>query len=396
MLKIFIASLFLVTAFGLNARADENGNKPTEKEWTFLLFLNGHNNLDDYGAFNINQMEEIGSTNELNMVVEWGSLANVKTKRLYIEKDNDKNTVTSTAVETLNTVDMGDYKKLVEFVDWGVKNYPARHYMIAIWNHGSGWHKLTRDNSRDISYDDNTNHHITTEELAVAMAESAKIIGHKVDVYGSDACLMAMVEVGAEMKDSVDYMVGSEETEPGYGWPYNTWMKRWTAKPNATPAEVSKYLSQEYVKAYDGGIYGNQDVTFSAMNLNNISSLVDAVKNLRASLVALPAADLAASKTAVNGATSYYYSDYKDLGVFVDKLESAKTSLNTKLLSNVKDNLKSVVVDSGATGYLSESQGVSIWLPTYKSDLTEYGDRYSKLKFNQSSDWLKYLNLIAE
>ena len=32
------------------------------KEWTALLFLNGHNNLDEFGEMNLNQIEEVGSS----------------------------------------------------------------------------------------------------------------------------------------------------------------------------------------------------------------------------------------------------------------------------------------------------------------------------------------------
>jgi len=77
---------------------------------------------------------------------------------------------------------------------------------------------------------------ITTKQLGQALKESAAIIGHPVDVYGSDACLMAMAEVAHEMADSVNVYVGSQEVEPGAGWPYGDFLKLWTAKPTATAA----------------------------------------------------------------------------------------------------------------------------------------------------------------
>lgn len=399
MTKIIIASLFVLSFLGtqqlsaseLTAKQDAK----VQKEWTFLLFLNGHNNLDSFGDYNINQMEEIGSTKDLNMVVEWGSQSFGKTRRLYIQKDKDTQVVTSPVVESSERVDMGDYKTLVDFVKWGAKNYPAKHYMVAVWNHGNGWHKFRTDNSaRDISYDDNTGHKITTEQLGLAMKESAQAIGHKIDIYGSDACLMAMAEVGAEMNDSVDFMVGSEDLEPGYGWPYNTWMKRWTAKANATPAEVSKFLTQEYIKAYNGGIYGTQDVTFSAMNLNYLPQLMNSVKNLATSLKGLSPADLKATKAASLQAVSYYLPDYKDMGSFVDKLSSAKTNIKETLLSEVKDSVKNVVIENGATGSFVGSQGVSFWFPEYSWEYDQYAERYSKMNFNKATGWLSYLESI--
>jgi hypothetical protein len=393
MTKIIIAVLFVLSFLGTE-QSFASANKKVQKEWTFLLFLNGHNNLDSYGDYNINQMEEIGSTKNLNMVVEWGSQSFGKTRRLYIQKDKDTQVVTSPVVESSERVDMGDYKTLVDFVKWGVKNYPAKHYMVAVWNHGNGWHKLANNSLRDISYDDNTGHKITTEQLGLAMKESADAIGHKVDIYGSDACLMAMAEIAAEMQDSVDFMVGSEDLEPGYGWPYNTWMKRWAAKADATPAEVSKFLTQEYTKAYDGGIYGTQAVTFSAMNLNYLPQLMDSVKNLATSLKALSPADLKATKEASAEAMGYYLPDYKDMGSFIDKLSAAKTNIKETLLSEVKSSVKNVVIENGATGNFVGSQGISFWIPEYSWEFDQYSERYSNLKFNKATDWLSYLETI--
>ena len=74
---------------------------------------------------------------------------------------------------------------------------------------------------------------------------------------------MQMNEVGGEFNGSVDYMVGSQDLEPGEGWPYAPFIKQWVANPTMTPAEVSVWLSR--------GVYGNKpDTTFSAVNLQKL------------------------------------------------------------------------------------------------------------------------------
>jgi hypothetical protein len=394
---LFTAALIFSAATVSQSVKAAGSAAPAEKEWTLLLFLNGHNNLDSYGAYNLNQMEQVGSNENLNMVVQWASEANGKTRRLLVKKDNDTPKVTSPAVETMNAVDMGDYHNLVEFVRWGVKNYPAKHYMIAVWNHGNGWHLMNNGfHTNDISYDDNSGNHITTEQLALAMDESAKIIGHKVDIYGSDACLMAMVEIAAQMKNSVQYFVGSEETEPGYGWPYNTWMARWAANPKATGAEVATYLTEEYIKAYDGGIYGTQDVTYSAYDLSRIDGLLNSIKALNVSLSNLSPTDFSAAKTAANGTMSFALDDYKDLENFTSKLSSSKVSVNSTVLNSVKDSIADFVIAHGATGVYEGATGVAIWLPTSSYELSPYADRYSKLEFNKATGWLSFLQKVAK
>ena len=216
MARLWIA---LVLAFAAApAYADENTEpgRPALKEWTILVFLNGHNDLDSYGAMNVNAMERVGSSPGVNIVVQWASLDFSTTKRILVQKDNDEANVTSPMVHDPGLQDMGDYRSLVNFVRWAKENYPAKHYFIDVWNHGSGWHKrfpgASRAPDKDISFDDRFDSHITTKELGQAMAEIKTVLGQKVDIYGSDACLMAMAEVAGEMVDSVRVFIGAEET----------------------------------------------------------------------------------------------------------------------------------------------------------------------------------------
>lgn len=79
-------------------------------EWTFLVFLNGNNSLDFFGPEDINEMEQVGSTTKINVVVQWASLARNDVYRMKIEKDNNTQEVTSPIIQNLGDVDMGDYK----------------------------------------------------------------------------------------------------------------------------------------------------------------------------------------------------------------------------------------------------------------------------------------------
>ena len=150
---------------------------------------------------------------------------------------------------------------------------------MAVWNHGAGWHRLA-GGQRDISFDDNTGNKISTEELGLAMGEAQKITGEKIEIYGSDACLMGMAEVAGEMKDSVKYFAGSQDLEPGEGWPYGPFIQRWTAKPEMDGRELAKVLTEEYIKSYSGGVYGNKSVTFSAYDLSKYDRLTQSIASV--------------------------------------------------------------------------------------------------------------------
>ena len=380
-----------------------------QKEWTFLTFLNGHNNLDSFGAFNINQMEKIGSSDQVNVVVQWASLENGNTVRMLVNKDSEPTRVTSPVVQDIGRADMGDYRTLVDFVRWAHENYPAKKYFINVWDHGSGWHALQAKlraratgiplsiRPTDISWDDLTGNSITTQQLGMAMDESAKIIGHKVDVYGSDACLMAMIEVAAEMKDSVEVFVGSQELEPGAGWPYDDLLRRWGTNATATARDVGTYLVEEYVASYQGGQNGNSEVTLSAFDLTKSTDLYTALRNLKDGVMKLDAAGRSSVMRAVNSSLGFYYDDYVDLGDFIEKMAALRIdSINPDMISSVKTALAGYVVANKTTSDYARAQGVSIWLPSTMSTYSSYADKYKSLRFQADTGWGDGLRFLLQ
>jgi len=386
--------LAFVTVLGLGLAVHAQSTPAAEKEWTFLLFLNGHNNLSSFGDMNLKDMEKSGSTDQVNYVVEWGKADDKVNRRLHVEKSKDPTKVTSPTVMTLNNVDMGDYKNLIEFIRWGVKTYPAKHYFIAVWNHGSGWKRMApgQIHAQDISYDDNSGNHITTEQLGLALTEAKNIIGHNVDVYGSDACLMQMMEVNSQFKDVVDYVVGSQETEPGQGWPYAPFMQKWGASPTSTPKEIASLLSKEYLAAYNGGVYGRQSVTFSAVDMSKLDALIASTQALAAHLKSLGNDSLKKIRTELGNVTNFYYSDYADYGDFVKRMDALKTvQHDSKLFSQVASDIKDVVITTNNSSSYAGATGISIWAPTYStSDMS----RYSNLEFSKLTGWDSFLKAM--
>ena len=385
MRKILSALLFGLTLLSWNMA---HAATPT-KTWTFLIYLNGNNNLDSFGKQNIRDMEKVGSNDQVNIVVQWASLSAKKTVRLLIQKTQGGKS--SPILQDLGKVDMGSAKTLEDFIQWGVTNFPAEHYFVNVWNHGSGWHALrstTRAPSAafDISWDDNSHNSIKTEELGKVMAKAAAIMGHKVDVYGSDACLMAMGEVAAEMDDSVSYFAGSEETEPGAGWPYADLLSHWEATANSTPAQVVSILTDVYVKYYEKNQRG--EVTFSAFDLSKLSALHQAMASLSTNMQQLGPQDRARVIRASNDTQRFTYADYADLLDFVKHLSAANIKgLDADVLKNVQTAASEMIIANADTSQFASATGLSIWIPQYLQAYKQHSERYKGMKFNIATQW---------
>ncbi len=382
-----VMSLFMLCAYAAQGFA-----AAPQKAWTFIIYLNGNNSLDSFGTDNMKMMETVGSTDTFNIVVQWASESAGNTRRFLIQKSTDPNNVTSPVVQQLPVVDMGNYQTMIDFATWAVQNYPAQHYFLDVWDHGNGWHKLNdaKRTVRDISWDDVSGNHITTAQFGQAVAAIAQVIGHPLDLVGTDACLMAMVEVTNELAGSALAFVGSQEVEPGLGWPYDKFLTDWAAKPNATNLEIGSMLSKEYVAYYQG----QEDATLSVMDLSHQSDINTAITGLAGTLKGLSSSEQSTVKTATANVVHFYDSDYADLGDLISKLGSSGVAgLQTDDVRNVQTALSSFVVTNNDTTNFANAKGVSIWWPTDNSTLTQYVAEYQGLKF-MSTNWLSVLQLL--
>ncbi len=90
-------------------------------------------------------------------------------------------------------------------------NYPAEQYDLILWNHGGGAFF-------GYGFDETTNDSLTLDELDQAFADSPFHDGNKLEFIGFDACLMANIETAHTLSPYANYMVASQESEPGSGW----------------------------------------------------------------------------------------------------------------------------------------------------------------------------------
>ncbi len=366
--------------------AAELDNKASKaKEWTIMVFVNGKNNLEQYALLDMNEMEKIGSSDQVNIVTEIGRIdgyddsdGDWKTARRYlVKKDNDFSKITSPVVKDLGKVDMGDYKHLIDFGNWAKATYPAKKYALIVWNHGSGWDKARAIGPKGISYDDETGNHMSTPQLGLAL----KGMGG-VNVYGSDACLMQMPEVNYEIKDYAEYIVGSEETEPGDGYTYDLMMGPIVKNPTMGPEQLGKVTVDGYSDHYQSI---GQESTQSLVKTAALSGYVTAVNEFVAA--AMAANEKALIKTAVQQAQSFAVYANKDVWHFLSLY--AASSKNAALKAKAKalqDYVANTLVVHNRTNNFDNAHGLAVYMPGYG-----YNTDYDQLAWAKASQWDEFI-----
>lgn len=388
---ILITPLVIAGCGGSSGSATDKfkGGTGGSGDWTVLVFLNADNDLEPYGILNFNQMEKIGSTDNMKIVVQMdrspgydSSNGNwTGTRRYLVTKDSDTSTMNSQMIEDMGEIDMGDPDTLKEFISWGQENYPSTNYCLVIWNHGSGWRSTTSycpQLTKNVSFDDTSNSSIKTTDLPYALSG----VPQQMDVIAFDASLMQMLEVAYELRDSGRILVASEESPPGDGYVYDTWLKKLAASPGMSATELGTVIAQEYVNSY----VNRYAVTQSVIELSKLRDVAQAADEFAVAVTPHITTDAAALRTARRNAQSYafdYYKDLIDYASLVNQLipDSAVSAAYSKL----QTSLASAVVFEQHTGDgVSRSHGLSIYVP----EPGDYLSRYETLSFSRDfSNW---------
>ena len=418
-------------------------------DWTVMVYLAGDNNLDGSGVADLREMKKVGSSASINVIAQFDRAGSRGTsKRFYLRKGTE---LPKDAVQDLGETDTGDPKVLCDFFRWGVKHYPARHYLLVIWNHGSGWddsnlyanhgdyfsgdpppiarkgvvmnaegsvakaqprkarpiamaqarsairraHRAlfastvdTMVRSRAIAFDDQAKDFLDNMELKRALGEMKKLLGRPLDLIGFDACLMAMLEVNYQIMATARYAVGSEEEEPGNGWPYDRILKALAKKPAMAPDELARTVVAQYAASYGVG----DGVTLAAVDLGQGDSLAAAVEELGRSLLAQVGKQSEVTLlSAVRAKVQEYSAPYDDYVDLVDLCDGLQRLLGdaavTKACAAVKQAVAKMVLASAAKGSgVARSHGVSIYFPKHKVCAL-----YGKLDFGKKNAWAKFI-----
>lgn len=255
-------------------RAEPGGTKPADVEpdtWTVFVYLCGSDLESENAAATEDLGEMVGASGSDNVrfVVETGGAKrwysdglNAKKLQRFVIQDGSIE-----EVESQPDADMGEASTLADFLTWGVKNYPADHMGVILWNHGGG--SIT-----GVCFDErNDDDALVLRELDDALATTYATMWDKFEFIGFDACLMGSVETANVLASYANYMFGSEEMEPGTGWEYSSIVEYLAQHPDCNIADLGKEISQAYMDSIEDE--QEKDIaTFSVIDLSKVDALL--------------------------------------------------------------------------------------------------------------------------
>lgn len=282
MKKNKIVFLLLVALLILGTASFSDG----QDKYTLMIYLNGSDLESTYDA---ETNSFIGSATEdlnemiagykpgtgVNVLVQTGGTANWNNDYVNPELTQRFELTASGFVEMENlpAQNFGYKKTLSDFMNWGIRKYPADKYAIILWNHGGGPVKgYGLDELSD--YDS-----LHLNELSQAFTNTQEKTGVTFDIIGFDACLMASLEVADTLDSFGKYLVASEEIEPGHGWNYESILNALNANPALSGDALGTIIADTYL-THAKSFGTESEVTLSVIDLSKIDHVVTALETL--------------------------------------------------------------------------------------------------------------------
>ena len=333
-------------------------------EVTLMLYLCG-TDLESRSKMATSDLQEMiaaGVGENVNLLVysggcrQWQNNAmSSRTNQIWQVKDGGVKCLE----KDLGSYSMTDPDTLSYFIRWCAKNYPANRNMLVLWDHGSG-------SVKGYGYDEKfaSSGSMSLSEIDKALDDG----GVKFDFVGFDACLMATAENALMLSKHADYMIASEETEPGIGWYYTNWLNKLSKNPSMPTVEIGKNIIDDFVDTCARKLRG-QSTTLSIVDLAELETTIpkaladfstdtyDLIKNDEYAKVSN-----ARSDTREFGSSSKI--DQIDLVHLAKNMGTEEgDALSKAILSAVKYNRTS--------SNMTNSYGLSIYFPLHKTSYVD-------------------------
>ena len=429
---------------GYTAHCDVTVTEEQIDKWTIMIYLCGSDLESGHvsetgGGYANRDIKEILSVNnqpdDVNIIIETGGstawtsgnkgydISSTSLGRYHVRNKQLINDA------TLTNAAMGDSNTFQSFLEWGLTFYPAQKTGVILWNHGGAMRGVCYDET-EIGGDDPLLNSEVTEAVSKAFTNTGRT--EKLEWIGYDACLMQVQDIAEFNSQYFNYMVGSEESEAGEGWDYDTWLDDLYA--DKSTETILTAICDGFIQSYEDtyGAYYDNDQTLSFLDLaympaykqafesmadsmyskissygkTNFQNLMKTVKEYGTTVYTYSdLQDIAQENgVSVSYVISYfdleqvgnYYYDYGykyfgifDVNDFLNKVSAVSSfnSLSTNITS-VNNAFNNLVVHSAAGDEAGESYGLVLFFPL-SSDCAK-GTYYS----NSETHFTKWKSIV--
>jgi len=375
---------------------DDNENIP---EWTFLIYMAADNNLEAAAMDDINEMEYVGSSDEVNIIVQidrndgydrtdgdW-----TDTRRYLIRQDDNLSAMNSTLLENLGEKQMNYSATLTDFLVWGVENYPANRTAVILWDHGGGWTKGVLNDRGE---------YMKLPDVRRAFAAAYERTHHVFEIAGYDACLMGGMETFYQFKDYANYTVGSQKNVPTDGMPYNRFLNDIVRQPGMDTVDFLQEMTRDYANSYRGA--SPIAVVQSALDVRALPDLVAEIDRWAGLLMRYHpyyAKEAAEARNRTEDYDNFPYMDFMDFArKMCEETGNLEFALETEtMLERIGPavlGISQYTPSTRSSDSAENAHGFNVYFPYPNKG--GYFNKYGNMMFTEESRWDEFLRFFYD
>lgn len=362
--------------------------------YTIMVYING-SDLESESACASDDITEMMAasfpSDSINVIIQTGGTAQWQNEissdylSRYRIADGEME-----LLEELPLQSIGDSATLSDFINYCMDNYPAERFGLVMWNHGGG--SVSGFGVDELfDYDG-----LTLPEIQDAF-ENSYLSSYPLELLGFDACLMASLETAYIAKDHANYLVASEELEPGYGWDYETWLTSLGNDPSLNGAGLGSEIVDSFVGFYNKNDMKDEATTLSVVDLAKVEDIVQALEDFVAvadisdsnySSLAKPR-----SKTREFGMPTEYggSTDMIDIVHMAQQFKNIFPNESEALIQAIE----TAVVHKDQSRVVDNAGGLSLYFPySAKDETSDRVDTYQTIDFSPA--YISYVKDFAE
>ena len=379
---LFCALAMALTLFSCK-KAETEEIVVVKRPKTVLLYMVANNNLSYDAENSISRLQNGYIPAEEGNLLVYKHCAGMDPVLLHIKKGEEGTVVADTAYRFPPRVS-ATKSALTQALNVTQALFPADSYGLILWSHGTGWIPPLASSSsaaqeqRSGSCPERTFGLDGKVELEIR--DLAQAIPYKLSFMLMDACFMGGIETAYEVKDSVDYYIGSPAEILTESFPYHKIMQH-IFKSTPDYAAVCK----EYYDYYNAKSGAERSATVALMDCSKLAEVAEVAKRVFDQYgERIASLDLSLLQPYFRGSSSKYFYDLKDL---VDAIADASLS------AEFAAALERAVPYKASTPYFIELPirsfcGVSTYVPGNPAD-TKLADYYKQYKWNQATGMIK-------
>ncbi len=381
------------------------------KKTTVMVYMVGSDLIDGANK-NIHSMLAADDSDKLNVVIQTGASAieeqdetlkidwtrvsrySIKKNKLIKDETFDKKSCNEDG--NPNCLNMLENKNLIDFLNYSKKNYPADRYVLILWNHGGG-------PTGGYGFEDTLAGDFSMEDISDVLSQAD--IDHY-SLIGFDACLMGNVEIANTLSPYTDYLIASEEVEPGYGWDYTQFLTELATNPTVSIERVGKIIADDYIMNNINS--GDTTLSFIETNDENMTDIIDKLNIVSNNLLTTFDTDKQATYVKYLQAkfdTRDYSFDYlidsinfaQNLNSIFYDTDGDGNGNNQDVLNLIAALRKSIMYNIANTDWQEGSNGLSIYAPSNYSSIDAYKELFyknDKINLNFSEKYIEFLDKI--